>query len=44
MTGNMGLPRSGPYFMRYLETCLPGAYVNARQAFRKPVAKCEEPW
>ena len=44
MTGNMVLPRSGPYFMRYLETCLPGAYVNARQAFSKPVAKCEEPW
>lgn len=44
MTGNMVLPRSGPYFMRYLETCLPGAYRNARQAFSKPVAKCQEPW
>lgn len=44
MTGNMILPRSGPYFMRYLETCLPGAYRNARQAFSKSVAKCEEPW
>jgi len=44
MTGNKVLPRSGPYFMRYLETCLPGAYRNARQAFSKPVAKCEEPW
>ena len=44
MTGNMVLPRSGPYFMRYLETCLPGAYRNARQAFKKSVAKCEEPW
>lgn len=44
MTGNKVLPRSGPYFMRYLETCLPGAYRNARQAFSKTVAKCEEPW
>jgi len=44
MTGNKVLPRSGPYFMRYLETCLPAAYRNARQAFSKPVAKCEEPW
>jgi len=44
MTGNMVLPRSGPYFMRYLETCLPAAYRNARQAFSKQVAKCEEPW
>jgi len=44
MTDNKVLPRSGPYFMRYLETCLPGAYRNARQAFSKPVAKCEEPW
>ena len=44
MTGNMVLPRSGPYFMRYLQTCLPAAYRNARQAFSKRVAKCEEPW
>ncbi len=44
MTGNKTLPRSGPYFMRYLQTCLPGAYRNAVQAFRKPVSKCEEPW
>lgn len=44
MTGNKVLPRSGPYFMRYLETCLPGAYRNARQAFSKSVARCEEPW
>ena len=44
MTGNKVLPRSGPYFMRYLQTCLPGAYRNAVQAFSKPVSKCEEPW
>lgn len=44
MTGNMVLPRSGPYFMRFLQTCLPAAYRNARQAFSKSVAKCEEPW
>ena len=44
MTGNKVLPRSGPYFMRYLQTCLPGAYRNAVQAFSKPVSKCDEPW
>lgn len=44
MTGNKILPRSGPYFMRYLQTCLPGAYRNAVQAFSKPVSKCDEPW
>ena len=44
MTGNKILPRSGPYFMRYLQTCLPGAYRNAVQAFSKSVSKCDEPW
>lgn len=44
MTGNKVLPRSGPYFMRYLQTCLPGAYRNAVQAFSKSVSKCDEPW
>ena len=44
MTANKRQPRSGPYFMRFLETCLPSAYRNARQALGKSAAKCEEPW
>lgn len=44
MTANKKPPRSGPYFMRFLETCLPSAYRNARQALGKAAAKCEEPW
>ena len=44
MTANKTPPRSGPYFMKYLETCLPSAYRNARQALGKAAAKCEEPW
>jgi len=44
MTANKKQPRSGPYFMRFLETCLPSAYRNARQALGKAAAKCDEPW
>jgi len=44
MTANKRQPRSGPYFMRFLQTCLPSAYRNARQALGKSAAKCEEPW
>ena len=44
MTANKRQPRSGPYFMRFLESCLPSAYRNARQALGKAAAKCEEPW
>ena len=44
MTDNMRPPRSGPYFKRFLETCLPSALRNARQALGKAAAKCEEPW
>ena len=44
MTANKRQPRSGPYFMRFLETCLPSAYRNARQALGKSAAKCDEPW
>ena len=44
MTANKRPPRSGPYFMKFLETCLPSAYRNARQALGKAAAKCEEPW
>ncbi len=44
MTANKRAPRSGPYFMRFLESVLPSAYVNARQALGKAAAKCEEPW
>lgn len=44
MTANKKAPRSGPYFMRFLETSLPSAYVNARQALGKEAARCDEPW
>jgi len=44
MTANKTPPRSGPYFMKFLETALPTAYRNARQALGKSAAKCDEPW
>lgn len=44
MTANKTPPRSGPYFMKYLESCLPSAYRNARQALGKAAANCDEPW
>jgi len=44
MTANKRPPRSGPYFMRFLESCLPTAYRNARQALGKAAAACDEPW
>ena len=44
MTANKRPPRSGPYFMRFLESALPSAYKVARQAMSKAAASCEEPW
>ena len=44
MTANKKLPKSGPYFMKYLETSLPTAYINARQALGKEAAKVETVW
>lgn len=44
MTANMQLPRSGPYFYRFLQTCLPSCLQNARQALGKKAGKVEEPW
>lgn len=44
MTENKKLPLSGPWFMRFIETSLPGAYKNARQAMPKSMAGCDEPW
>jgi len=44
MTANKKLPRSGPYFMKFLETSLPTAYINARQALGKEAAKVETFW
>ncbi len=44
MTANKKLPRSGPYFMRFLQTCLPSAYNTARQALGKAAGKCEVEW
>ena len=44
MTANKRPPRSGPYFIRFLESALPSAYKVARQAMSKAAANCEEPW
>ena len=44
MTANKRAPRSGPYFMRFLESILPSAYNNVRQAMSKLAGKAEEPW
>ena len=44
MTANKKAPRSGPYFMKFLETCLPSAYRNAKQSMGKLAGKAEEPW
>lgn len=44
MTANMKQPRSGPYFYRFLQTCLPSCLQNARQALGTKAVKVEEPW
>lgn len=44
LTANKIPARSGPYFMQYLQSSLPTAYRNARQAMGKKAAQCEEPW
>ena len=44
MTANKNLPKSGPYFMKFLKTSLPTAYINARQALGKEAAKVESLW
>ena len=44
MTANRKHPRSGPYFMRFLESALPSAYKVARQALGKAAANCDEAW
>ena len=44
MTANKELPKSGPYFMKYLQDSLPTAYINARQALGKEAAKVEVAW
>jgi fumarate reductase (CoM/CoB) subunit A len=44
MTANKKLPRSGPWFMRFIESSLPSAYKNARQAMPKSAGNCDEPW
>ena len=44
MTANKELPKSGPYFMKYLQDSLPTAYINARQALGKGAAKVEVAW
>ena len=44
MTANKELPKSGPYFMKYLQDSLHTAYINARQALGKEAAKVEVAW
>jgi succinate dehydrogenase/fumarate reductase flavoprotein subunit len=44
MTANKKLPKSGPYFMTYLQDSLPTAFINARQALGKEAAKVEIAW
>jgi len=44
MRANKSPPKSGPYFQRYLETTLPTAFQNARQALGKEAARCETQW
>ena len=44
MTANKELPKSGPYFIKYLQDSLPTAYINARQALGKEAAKVEVAW
>ncbi|PPR10356.1 MAG: Succinate dehydrogenase flavoprotein subunit [Alphaproteobacteria bacterium MarineAlpha11_Bin1] len=44
MTANKRPPRSGPYFMRFVESALPSAYKVARQAMSKAAGNCEVPW
>ena len=44
MTANKNAPLSGPYFMKFLESILPSAYNNVRQAMNKKAGKAEEPW
>ena len=44
MTANKNLPKSGPYFMKYLQDSLPTAFINARQALGKEAAKVEIAW
>ena len=44
MTGNRKHPKSGPYFMKFLESALPSAYKVVRQALGKAAANCDEPW
>tara|TARA_E500000178_G_C16990865_1_gene740733 strand:- start:760 stop:1995 length:1236 start_codon:yes stop_codon:yes gene_type:complete len=44
MTKNKSAPRSGKYFMKYLQSALPSAYNNARQALGKQAGKAEIPW
>ena len=44
MTANKNLPKSGPYFMKYLQDILPSAFIDARHALGKEAAKVEIAW
>jgi succinate dehydrogenase/fumarate reductase flavoprotein subunit len=44
MRANKRAPKSGTYFMKFLQNSLPSAYNNVRQAMNKKEAQCDELW
>lgn len=44
LTGNAAMPKSGPYFERFLHTSLSGVMATVRQAWGKNAAQCKEMW
>ncbi|MEQ8710315.1 MAG: FAD-binding protein [Rhodospirillales bacterium] len=44
LSANVRLEKSGPLFLRLIETQQQTGYQNVRQALGKAAAKCEEPW
>lgn len=44
LTGNSAMPKSGPYFDRFLHTSLSGVMATVRQAWGKNAAQCKEMW
>lgn len=44
LTPNKNKPLSGPYFMKYIQSVMPSAYDNAKQALGKEAANIEVAW
>ncbi|MAH83009.1 MAG: hypothetical protein CBB68_00665 [Rhodospirillaceae bacterium TMED8] len=44
LTANVRLPKSGGFYLRYLETALPSGYRNARQALGQSAIQGLQPW